>query len=82
MQVRARGWEDPPRGGRGNPLQYSGLENPMFRRAWWATVQGVAESRTRLHQLCTHMHAEDVLALSMFHMPVGHLHAFFGEMSV
>ena len=26
----------------GNPLQYSCLENPMGRGAWWATVHGVA----------------------------------------
>ena len=25
----------------GNPLQYSCLENPMDRGAWWATVHGV-----------------------------------------
>ena len=30
--------------GEGNPLQYSCLKNPMDRGAWWATVQGVAES--------------------------------------
>ena len=35
-----------PRGGRGNPLQYSGLENPMDRGAWWATVHGVVKSQT------------------------------------
>ena len=30
-----------------NPLQYSCLENPMDRGAWWAaTVQGVTKSRT------------------------------------
>ena len=29
----------------GNPLQYSCLENPMDRGAWWATVHGVAKSR-------------------------------------
>ena len=34
--------------GNGTPLQYSCLENPMDRRAWWAAVHGVAESRTRL----------------------------------
>ena len=34
--------------GNGNPLQYSCLENPMDRGAWWAAVHGVAESRTRL----------------------------------
>ena len=37
-----------PRGGHGNPLQYSCLENPMDRGAWQATVHGVAESQTRL----------------------------------
>ena len=26
-----------PGGGRGNPLQYSCLENPMDQRSWWAT---------------------------------------------
>ena len=30
------------------PLQYSCLETPMDGGAWWATVHGVAESRTRL----------------------------------
>ena len=43
-----------PRSGRspgevnGNPLQYSCLENSMDGEAWWATVHGVAKSRTRL----------------------------------
>ena len=37
-----------PGGGHGNPLQDSCLENPMDRGARWATVHGVAESRTRL----------------------------------
>ena len=31
-----------PGGGHGNPLQYSCLGNPMDRRAWQATVHGVA----------------------------------------
>ena len=31
-------------GGNGNPLQYSFLENPMDRGAWWAIVQRVAKS--------------------------------------
>ena len=34
-----------PGGGDGNPLQYSLLENPMDRGAWWATVHGVANIR-------------------------------------
>ena len=33
----------PPAGGHGNPLQYSCLQNPMDRGAWWATVHGVAK---------------------------------------
>ena len=33
-----------PRGGHGNPLQYSCLENPMDRGIWWATVRGHKES--------------------------------------
>ena len=37
-----------PAGRNGNPLQYSCLENSMDRGAWWATVHGVAKSRTRL----------------------------------
>ena len=34
--------------GNGHPLQYSCLENSMDGGAWWATVYGVAESRTQL----------------------------------
>ena len=51
-QVQSRGQEDFPGGGHGNPLQYSCLENPMDRGAWWATVHGgVAKSQTRLMRL-------------------------------
>ena len=32
----------------GNPLRYSHLWNPMDRGAWWATVQGIVKSQTRL----------------------------------
>ena len=39
--VRSLCWEDSPGEGKGYPLQYSGLENPMD------TVHGVAKSRTR-----------------------------------
>ena len=35
-----------PGGGNSNPLQYSCLENPVDRGAWWATVHRVAKSRT------------------------------------
>ena len=36
-----------PGKGNDNPLQYSCLENPMDRGAWWATVHGVAQSHTK-----------------------------------
>ena len=50
-----------PGGGHGNPLQYSCLENPMDRGAWWAMIHGVAKSRTQLKRL-TH---------SLFYIRVG-----------
>ena len=37
-----------PGGGHGNALQYSCLENPMGRGAWWATVCRVAKSQEQL----------------------------------
>ena len=37
--------------GNGNPLQYSCLENPRDRGAWWAAVYGVTQSQTRLTRL-------------------------------
>ena len=35
----------------GNPLQYSCLENPIERGAWWAMVHRFAKSQTRVKQL-------------------------------
>ena len=40
--------------GNGCPLQYSSLENPMDRGAWWATVRRVTKSQTWLKKLITH----------------------------
>ena len=37
-----------PGEGNSSPLQYSGLENPMDRGAFWATVQGITKSWTQL----------------------------------
>ena len=50
------GPERSPGGGRGNPLQYSCLENHMDRGAWRATVHSVTQSWTQLKQLSTHIH--------------------------
>ena len=46
-----------PGGGNGNPLQYSCLENPMDRGAWFTEVHGVTKSCTQL-SMC---------ALSLYH---------------
>ena len=47
------------RGGNGDPLQYSCLENLMDRGAWQAAARGVAKSRTRLKDFIFtfHFHA-------------------------
>ena len=37
--------------GNGNPLQYSCLENPRDRGAWWSAVYGVVQGRTQLKRL-------------------------------
>ena len=37
--------------GNGNPLQCSCLENPRDGGAWWAAIDGVTQSRTRLKRL-------------------------------
>ena len=50
------GWRRSPGGGRGNPLQHSGLENPMDRGAWRATVHGVTKSWTRLRRHSTRVY--------------------------
>ena len=48
------GWGRSPAEGNGNPLQYSCLENPMDRGAWWAIVHGVEKSWTQLSDFtCT-----------------------------
>ena len=48
-----------PRREHGDPLEYSCLEKPMDRGAWWATVHRVAKSQTPLKQpsiqVCTVM---------------------------
>ena len=49
--VRFLGLGRSPGEGHGNSLQYSCLENPMDRGAWWAIVCGVAKSQTRLRDL-------------------------------
>ena len=44
-----------PGQGNGNPFQYSCLENPTDRGAWWASVQGITKNQTRM-SVHTHTH--------------------------
>ena len=44
------GLERSPGGGHDNLLQYSCLENPMDRGAWWATDHSFTKNQTQQHQ--------------------------------
>ena len=61
------------RGGHGNPLLYSFLQNPVDRGAWWAVVHRIAKSQTRLKQPSTHLFQRNkiffFLSLSPSKMP-------------
>ena len=46
--------------GDGTPLQYSCLENPMDRGAWWAVVHGVAKSQTQLRSFTFTFHFHEL----------------------
>ena len=56
--------------GNGTPLQYSCLENPMDRGAWWAIVHGVSQSWIRLKQLHTHAHILKFLIIHSVQMTI------------
>ena len=57
-----------PGEGNGNPLQYSCLENPTDREAWWATVHGVTKSQTRLSDFTFNtLLSPDLLICHAFH---------------
>ena len=55
-----------PEEGRGNPLQYSCLQNPMGRGAWRATVYR-SQNQTQLSDLA-HTHTGTILRLSKNHL--------------
>ena len=62
-----------PGEGNGNPFQYSCLENPMDGGAWWATVHGVAKSRTQLNYFTFTFHfytSYDIFILMLIYILV------------
>ena len=65
-EVSVLGLGRSPGEGNGNLLQYSCLENPMERGAWWATVHGITKSRTQLSMCvhaCTYTHRHSEIGL-------------------
>ena len=53
----------------GNPLQYSFLDNPIYRGAWQATVHGVAKSQT---ELCNFAHHLLIVLSQAYHYTSSH----------
>ena len=51
--------------GNGNPVQYSHLENPMDRGAWWAIVPGVAKSWIPAVTKHAHLHLGNACGVSL-----------------
>ena len=47
--------------GNGNPFQYSCLEKPMDRGAWWATVHDIAKSQTRLSDFTLSLYSISII---------------------
>ena len=66
--------------GNGNPLQYSCLENPRDRGAWWAALYGVAQSRTRLTRLSSSS-GNDKWCWASFNVLISHLSILLYELS-
>ena len=56
-----------PGEGNGNPLQYSCLENPMDRRAWWAVIHGVAKESDTTEYTHTHTHTYTPMCTYVFY---------------
>ena len=50
--------------GNGNSLQYSCLENPRDRGAWWAAIYGIAQSQTQLKGLSSSRYADDTTLIT------------------
>ena len=55
--------ERSPGGGHSNPLQYSCLEKPMDRGAWWATVHRVTKNQTPLSDRHTQINCSCIIII-------------------
>ena len=70
------GLERSPREGNGNPLQYSGLENPIDRGAWQASVCGVIKS-WRWLSILSNWHSSSSAVLSELSLTIFSIHRGF-----
>ena len=68
QEIVSPGGKDSPGGGNSNPLQYSRLENPMDRGAWWAIVRGITKSGHSWVSRCTHIYQMTL------HVEIGNFH--------
>ena len=66
MWVQSLGQEVPLE--KGMATQYSCLENPMNRGAWWAAVHRVTKSQTRQKQLITAQHTAREMLVNSVHL--------------
>ena len=60
-----------PGGVNGNPLQYSWLENPMDREAWWAIVHGIAKESDMTRVINTFRRLKPTQKSEGFHWKYG-----------
>ena len=57
------GWGKSPGEGHGKPLQYSCLEHPMDRGAWWAAAHGVTQSDVT--EMTQHKHPHEAKGMPL-----------------
>ena len=69
----------PRRGHGGTPFQYSCLENPKDRGAWWAIVHRVAKSQTWLKWLSMHARMTDLSRQRTFLEVASEITVMFGQ---
>ena len=71
-----------PGDGNGNPLQYSCLENPMERGAWWAIVHGVTKESNMTEWLNSSNSSSVIVFGKMLHICALNVFIYWFQLSV
>ena len=71
-----------PGEGNGNPLQYSCLENPVERGAWWAIVHGVAKESNMTEWLNSSNSSSVIVFGKMLHICALNVFIYWFQLSV